>query len=258
MANIMFFGDIHGDLDTMYENAQNWEKEHDKSIDLIVQVGDFEVIRSENDLKFVIGPKKYRKLGDFHKYHSGDKEAPIKTLFIGGNHEDYDFLDQFIDGVEVAQDIAYLGRSGVIEAYGLKIGFLSGIDNGNKLDPIRKFNKKDGNLHSNKTRRKAIYFTQEDIDKIYGKEVDILVTHDPAKHLIYGRDVTPVDHLLLSMKPKYFFAGHMHLPKSKTIEYDGGTIQANVLAHVNVEGSHIVLNSEQVRNQSTGHTHSRL
>ena len=32
-------------------------------------------------------PPKYREMGTFYKYYSGEKKAPILTLFIGGNHE---------------------------------------------------------------------------------------------------------------------------------------------------------------------------
>jgi lariat debranching enzyme len=32
-------------------------------------------------------PAKYRQLGDFYRYYNGEKKAPIPTIFIGGNHE---------------------------------------------------------------------------------------------------------------------------------------------------------------------------
>ena len=30
---------------------------------------------------------KYRTMNSFHKYYSGEKVAPVTTIFIGGNHE---------------------------------------------------------------------------------------------------------------------------------------------------------------------------
>lgn len=32
-------------------------------------------------------PDKYKKLGTFYKYYTGEVKAPVLTLFIGGNHE---------------------------------------------------------------------------------------------------------------------------------------------------------------------------
>jgi lariat debranching enzyme len=32
-------------------------------------------------------PPKYRHIQTFYKYYSGEKTAPMLTIFIGGNHE---------------------------------------------------------------------------------------------------------------------------------------------------------------------------
>jgi lariat debranching enzyme len=39
-------------------------------------------------------PPKYLEMGDFHEYYSGQKKAPILTIFIGGNHEASNFLQE--------------------------------------------------------------------------------------------------------------------------------------------------------------------
>src|SRR5690606_32734417 len=72
-------------------------------------------------------PPKYRKLGDFHRYYSGELKAPIPTLFIGGNHEASNYLWELYYGGWVAPDIYYLGAGGVINFGGIKIAGLSGI-----------------------------------------------------------------------------------------------------------------------------------
>lgn len=46
-----------------------------------------QAIRNDSDLHSLAVPVKYRRLGDFHRYYSGEKVAPILTLVIGGNHE---------------------------------------------------------------------------------------------------------------------------------------------------------------------------
>ena len=59
-------------------------------------------------------PPKYRKLGQFHKYYTGERVAPILTIFIGGNHEASNYLRDLYYGGWVAKNIFYLGNSGVI------------------------------------------------------------------------------------------------------------------------------------------------
>ena len=39
-------------------------------------------------------PDKYKKLGDFYKYYSGQVKAPVLTIFIGGNHEASNYLSE--------------------------------------------------------------------------------------------------------------------------------------------------------------------
>lgn len=64
------------------------------------------------------------------RYHSGEKTAPVLTIFIGGNHEASNYLQEFPYGGWVAPNIYYLGYAGVVRVGGLRIGGLSGIYKG--------------------------------------------------------------------------------------------------------------------------------
>lgn len=59
-------------------------------------------------------PKKFRHMGDFQKYYDGKKETPVLTIFIGGNHEASNYLNDLYFGGWVAPNIYYLGHSGVL------------------------------------------------------------------------------------------------------------------------------------------------
>lgn len=61
------------------------------------------------------------------RYYSGEKEAPILTLFIGGNHEASNFLQELPYGGWVAPNIFYMGYVGVVKVGKLRIAGLSGI-----------------------------------------------------------------------------------------------------------------------------------
>ena len=44
------------------------------------------------------------------RYYSGEKKAPILTIFIGGNHEASNYLQELPYGGWVAPNIYYLGK----------------------------------------------------------------------------------------------------------------------------------------------------
>lgn len=72
-------------------------------------------------------PVKYRQIGDFHEYYSGQKLAPYLTLFLGGNHEASNYLFELYHGGWVAPNIYYLGAANVLRLGPLRISGISGI-----------------------------------------------------------------------------------------------------------------------------------
>lgn len=63
----------------------------------------------------------------YYRYYSGEKEAPVLTIFIGGNHEASNYLQELPYGGWVAPNIYYLGYAGVVQVGGIRIAGLSGI-----------------------------------------------------------------------------------------------------------------------------------
>ena len=72
-------------------------------------------------------PDKYKSMCSFYKYYSGEAIAPVLTIFIGGNHEATNYLQELAYGGWVAPNIYYMGYAGVLEVNGVRIGGLSGI-----------------------------------------------------------------------------------------------------------------------------------
>ena len=96
MVRIAVEGCCHGELDAIYDtivelNAE-LAKRGEEPVSLLVCCGDFPAVRNEDDLECMACPRKYRQLGDFHRYYTGERRAPVPTLFIGGNHEASNYM----------------------------------------------------------------------------------------------------------------------------------------------------------------------
>lgn len=79
-------------------------------VDLLICCGDFQAVRNVSDLKCMAVPDKYLEINTFYKYYSGEKVAPVLTIFIGGNHEASNYLSELAYGGWVAPKIYYLGE----------------------------------------------------------------------------------------------------------------------------------------------------
>nr|XP_037858751.1 lariat debranching enzyme isoform X3 [Chlorocebus sabaeus] len=120
-------GCCHGELDKIYETLALAERRGPGPVDLLLCCGDFQAVRNEADLRCMAVPPKYRHMQTFYRYYSGEKKAPVLTLFIGGNHEASNHLQELPYGGWVAPNIYYLGLAGVVKYRGVRIGGISGI-----------------------------------------------------------------------------------------------------------------------------------
>ena len=228
--NIIVTGCIHGSMDKMYKDIQQYSSSKNKKIDLVLCTGDFESMRTNNDLKFLSCPEKYREMGDFHKYYTSEIKSPYLTIFIGGNHEASNYLERNYYGGWVAPNIYYLGRSGLINVKGIRIGGVSGIFN--KHDYFRgNYEQNEKDINGDK---KSIFHLREfEIAKMshIKNKIDIFMTHDWPTNLVsdedkekvftikphFKKDILegvlgsfPGEFLLKYLKPNFFICGHMH------------------------------------------------
>ncbi|AAS51280.1 ACR053Wp [Eremothecium gossypii ATCC 10895] len=116
-------GCAHGQLDRIYDAVANMPEQPD----LLLVLGDFQSLRTTADYPSISVPRKYASLGDFPSYFSGERTAPVLTVFIGGNHENFAQLLDLPHGGWVARNIYYMGYSNVFWFRGVRIGGLSGI-----------------------------------------------------------------------------------------------------------------------------------
>lgn len=232
-------GCCHGELDAIYASLLRTEREQAIQIDALLLCGDFQAIRNHADLHALAVPQKYRQLGDFHAYYSGQKLAPILTLVIGGNHEASNYMHELYHGGWLAPNIYFLGAAGVVELNGLVVAGISGI-----------YKEKDYNkgrferLPYDAATIRSCYHTRVfDVKRLQAMQegVDVVMSHDwpnrieqwgntPAlikkkpffKDEIESRTLgsPPLMELLQSLKPKYWFSAHLHVKFAALFNHD--------------------------------------
>ena len=196
-VSIAIEGCCHGELDRTYQLIRALPK--DEKPELLLITGDFQSVRNHNDLKCVSMPAKYRKLGDFQDYYTSKKKAPVLTIFIGGNHEASNYLQELKFGGWVAPNIYYLGKSNVIWYKGLKIAGVTGIFNDyNFMKPsFEKVPYDQSSIRSVYHVRKLELLKFLFYERINQHKIDIFLSHDWPQHITNFGDLPT----LLKAKP---------------------------------------------------------
>ncbi|XP_026193988.1 lariat debranching enzyme [Cyclospora cayetanensis] len=235
-------GCCHGELNALYGMIEKLERQQDIKVDLLICCGDFQSLRSSDDLQFFCAPPKYRTLKDFHEYFSGSKRAPVLTVVVGGNHEAPNVFRELYYGGWLAPNIFYLGHSGVVKVGGLRIAGLSGIYNPHHFH-LGHFEKPpyDGN-----SARSAYHVRQFELLKLncVQEPVDIMLSHDWPEGIYnfgdregllrckphFREDIEksclgspPSMALLKSMKPSFWFCGHLHVSFPAIVPHPDGS-----------------------------------
>ncbi|XP_053124807.1 lariat debranching enzyme [Hemicordylus capensis] len=224
-------GCCHGALDKMYETLQLLEQRHSHARpDLLLCAGDFQAVRNADDLRCMAVSQKYRRLGGFARYYSGEKKAPVLTIFIGGNHEASNHLQELPYGGWVAPNIYYLGYAGVVKYRGVRIGGLSGI--------FKSHDYRKGHFecppYNQDTLRSVYHVRSIEVFKLkqLKQPMDVFMSHDwPRSIYHYGNKKLllkrksffrqevesntlgspAASELLQHLQPTYWFSAHLHV-----------------------------------------------
>lgn len=229
-------GCAHGELEAIYDAIEETNRRHrdefgEEGIGLLICCGDFQSIRNAGaDLESISCPRKYRQVGSFHKYYSGEKLAPLPTLFIGGNHEASSHLFEVRHGGWVAPNIYFLGHAGVVWFGGLRISGMSGI--------YKRFDFSMGRYEAPPFQGDAVrsVYHQRELDVLRlslmeHDKLDVFLSHDWPRNITkFGDEASllrkkkhfkddvrtgqlgspPCEELLHRLKPRYWFSAHLH------------------------------------------------
>ncbi|AOA64821.1 RNA lariat debranching enzyme [Komagataella phaffii CBS 7435] len=235
-------GCAHGELDKIYERLKM--KCRHNLPDLLIICGDFQAFRNTIDMDCASLTNKYKRLGDFHQYYTGEKKAPVKTIFIGGNHEASNYLTELPYGGYVAPNIYYMGTSGVVWFKGLRIMGWSGIYL--ERDFYLPHNEK---YPFNEREKRSVYHSRWiDYLKLSLQSniarSSIMITHDWPQGIEHYGDLRkllqnkpffrsdiekellgspPGRKLLEILAPNYWFSAHLHVRYEASFVSDVGT-----------------------------------
>ncbi len=229
-------GDVHGDHWAMIRLLNGWEKSRKKSLDFVLQVGDFEPHRDEADLATMAAPAKYRDLGDFPIFASAQAQFPWPIYFIGGNHEPYGWLETLPDGGQISPNCHYIGRANVVEIGELKVAGLSGIFQPHLFNATRP----DVSQFGNKSNKSWIGWNESDIEKLLNLgRADIFLLHewpvefgDNQRHFAAVAVREWIELALESLRPQLIFFGHLHHRLRSAARVSGVRIPVECLAQV--------------------------
>lgn len=239
MVRVAVVGCCHGELDKIYRDIAARDAADGRRSSLLLIGGDFQACRDAGDLQCMAVPAKYRRLGDFQAYYAGRRRAPLPTVFVGGNHEASNFMQELPHGGYVAQDIYYLGHAGVLRFGGLRIAGISGIYDRRDLTKGRSERPPydEGSLRS-------VYHTRQfDVERLslYTKHrLDIVMSHDWPRNVYRHGDTRALlrqkpyfrkevergelgspanEQLLHALKPRHWFSAHLHVKFEATIRH---------------------------------------
>ena len=230
----------HGELHSIYKSvfkscqAKGWD-----GVDVLIIGGDFQACRNNHDMNWMAVPLKFRKIHDFHEYYSGRRTAPCLTLFIGGNHEASNHLQELYYGGWAAPNIYYMGAANVVNLGGVRIAGMSGIWKG--------YDYRKPHCHLDTLRpddARGVYHTREiDIRKLLllRSQIDVGLSHDWPQGIerdgnldrlfkvkpYFRADVEAnrlgseaAKHVLGQLRPYYWFSAHLHVKYSAVVGHE--------------------------------------
>lgn len=236
LVRVAVEGCCHGELTKVYQAVMPLRPS------ILLICGDFQAVRDADDLELLAVPNKYRKMGDFHEYLSGQRQAPVLTVVIGGNHELSRYFKELPFGGWIAPRIYYMGYTNVVWFKGVRIGGMLGIYNPHSfarerpLDPV--FRQPELRL--------AYHVRRQDLFRMLlqreGHPMDVAMSHDwpqgverhgdlkqllrKKKHLRQDVQLGQLGNpawreVLRAVRPRQWVAAHLHVYYTAEVRHEG-------------------------------------
>jgi predicted phosphodiesterase len=207
-------GDIHGALDRLYRDVLAFEGALGLRFDLVLHVGDFGVWPDADRVDRAT--REHEGAGDFPRWYAGAHAVPRRTIFIKGNHEDFEWLHERA-GTDVLPGLTYLGNGHVLEIgtetpASIRVGGIGGC-----FGPSN-YERPSARLQGYARR----HFTRDEVERLceHGS-VDVLLLHDAPAGVEFVRrrgsheqryvsEAAGLAEAVRRTRPRVCFFGHHH------------------------------------------------
>ncbi len=242
--SILVFSDPHGRIPLLLWLVWQWQREHDRQVDLILVAGDLGVWPDSQHLDnstrkysqsdpvelgfqafeplVAIPEATQSKQIDAHLSRARDlldrilPDIPAKVGFVGGNHEDYDYLracaaiadTNHTTQVPVEQSgrVVWLRPGVAYDECGIHVAGISGIDAASCGRDPSKYHPA-----SMITEESIIDATLQILEAHAAKGIDVLLTHDGLPDAAKpGKGTLKLLEAIEALNPRYHFFGHYH------------------------------------------------
>jgi len=251
-------GCLHGEIDAAYASIRSRLESINSrrsasglapvDVSAVVVCGDNQTLRNRLDFRSLACPEKYKRLGDFHRYYSGEKSAPYLTICVGGNHECSTALQELPLGGWLAKDLYYMGDAGCVNLKvpgrgRLRIGGLSGIFKGRDFLTART----ECPPYSPSALRSVYHVRRRDVQNLCalsgGDRMDVVVGHDWPRGIYDHGDAATLlrkkpffrdevqrgelgspaaKEVMETVRPRYWFGAHLHVRFEATVRWGDG------------------------------------
>lgn len=199
-------------MDQLYADVLAFERSLGLRFAYVLHVGDFGIWPDPSRVDKAT--RKHDGAGDFSRWVADKKIAPRRTIFIKGNHEDFDWLDaQPTD--QILPGLSYLRNGTTIdlddEGTTIRVGGIGGC-----FGPSD-YKRRSASLQGSERR----HYTSDEVERLGAvRGVDVVLLHDaPAGVLLersaggggYSSGAAGLDELLDRLRPRLCLFGHHHV-----------------------------------------------
>lgn len=232
--NIAIFGDAHGKILLAFKLCARWQQETGQKIEAILQAGDLGVFPDYSrldDATIRYAQKDPDELGFMTYFMQHDPQVAAilaqttcPMLFVRGNHEDHDWLDQLEEQsddvlfpIDAYQRI-YCLKSGLPYTISAAKQALTILGIGRVGTSTGRGDPNQGQFIQPHERKRLQQLTPASLS------IDLLLTHDSARDFVTeGYGMSEIRQTLNRFRPLYHFYGHTGKPANQRLDTNGST-----------------------------------
>jgi len=215
---IFFSGDIHGRISEMYNKVLELEKNLGIKCDWLLNTGSFGIYPDPALASYAA--KKHNETKEFAELYLSGKAVPRPTIFVGGSHEDYRWLN--IKASKGEMELVP-GLNWLVNGYSTML-----VDNEDKLKALGLGKVYSPTAYSGepvkdkKVNKRLSRYTRADVERACSQgPVDLVLMHQSAHGEVFGSKVSDsqgISKVLYATRAKFAVHGSYNYSKEYIIK----------------------------------------